>query len=43
MPYEKEPGAYWLFYLVHRRTPYEGAELRATREEAVTEFTERGL
>jgi putative phosphoesterase len=43
MPYEKEPGAYWLFDLVHRRTPYEGAELRATREEAVTEFTERGL
>jgi putative phosphoesterase len=43
MPYEKEPGAYWLLDLVHRRTPYEGAELKATREEAVTEFTERGL
>jgi predicted phosphodiesterase len=43
MPYEEEPGAYWLLNLVHRRTPYEGAELKATREEAVTEFTERGL
>jgi predicted phosphodiesterase len=43
MPYEEEPGAYWLLDLAHRRTPYEGAELRATREEAVTEFTERGL
>jgi predicted phosphodiesterase len=42
-PYEKEPGAYWLLDLVHRRTPYEGAELRTTREEALTEFTERGL
>ena len=43
MAYEDEPGAYWLLGLVHRRTPYEGAELKATREEAVTEFTERGL
>jgi putative phosphoesterase len=43
MPYEEEPGAYWLLDLVHRRTPYEGAELKATREEAATEFTERGL
>jgi putative phosphoesterase len=43
MPYEEEPGAYWLLDLVHRRTPYEGAELKATREEAVSEFTERGL
>jgi putative phosphoesterase len=43
MPYEDEPGAYWLFDLAHRRTPYEGAELKATREEAVSEFTERGL
>jgi putative phosphoesterase len=43
MPYEDEPGAYWLLDLAHRRTPYEGAELRATREEAVSEFTERGL
>jgi putative phosphoesterase len=43
MPYEDEPGAYWLLDLVHRRTPYEGAELQASREEAVSEFTERGL
>jgi putative phosphoesterase len=43
MPYEEEPGAYWLLDLAPRRTPYEGAELKATREEAVTEFTERGL
>ena len=43
MPYEEEPGAYWLLDLVHRRTPYDGAELKATREEAVAEFTERGL
>jgi putative phosphoesterase len=43
MPYEEEPGAYWLLDLVPRRTPYDGAELRATREKAVSEFTERGL
>ena len=43
MPYEDGPGAYWLLDLVHRRTPYEGAELGASREEAVSEFTERGL
>ena len=43
MPYEDEPGAYWLLDLVHQRTPYDGAELKATREEALTEFTERGL
>jgi putative phosphoesterase len=43
MPYEEEPGAYWLLDLLHRRTAYEGAELKATREEAVAEFTERGL
>jgi hypothetical protein len=43
MPYEEEPGAYWLLDLAHRRTPYDGAELTATREEAVAEFTERGL
>jgi putative phosphoesterase len=42
-PYEDEPGAYWLLDLVHQRTPYAGAELKATREEAVAEFTERGL
>jgi putative phosphoesterase len=43
MPYEEEPGAYWLLDLEHRRTPYDGAELKASREEAVAEFTERGL
>jgi putative phosphoesterase len=43
MPYEEEPGAYWLLDLAHRCTPYDGAELKATREEAVAEFTERGL
>jgi predicted phosphodiesterase len=43
MAYEDEPGAYWLLDLDHRRTPYEGADLKATREEAVSEFTERGL
>ena len=43
MPYEEVPGAYWLLDLVHRRTTYEGAELKASREDAVAEFTERGL
>jgi putative phosphoesterase len=43
MPYEEEPGAYWLLDLEHQRTLYDGAELKATREEAVAEFTERGL
>lgn len=43
IPYEDEPGAYWLLDLVHRRTPYEGAKLTASREDAVAEFTERGL
>lgn len=42
-PYEAEPGAYWTLDLVHRRTSYPGATLEATREEAVAEFTERGL
>ena len=43
MPYEEEAGAYWTLDLVHRRTPYDGAVLQASREEAVAEFTERGL
>jgi len=43
MPYEDEAGAYWLLDHVHRRTPYEGAKLQHTREEAVSEFTKRGL
>src|SRR5262249_865064 len=42
-PYEDEPGAYWLLDLVQRRTPYDGAALTASREDAVAEFTERGL
>jgi len=42
-PYEAEPGAYWLLDLVHRRTPYDGAKRTASHEEAVAEFTERGL
>jgi len=43
MPYEEEPGAYWLLDLEHRRAAYDGAELKASREEAVAEFTARGL
>jgi putative phosphoesterase len=43
MPYEDEPGAYWTLDLVHRRTPYAGATLESTREEAVAFFTDRGL
>jgi putative phosphoesterase len=44
MPYEDEPGAYWLLDLEHRRTSYPGATLAdTTREEAVSHFTEIGL
>jgi putative phosphoesterase len=43
MPYEEEPGAYWLLDLEHRRTPYDGAVLAASREDALSQFTERGL
>jgi putative phosphoesterase len=43
MPYEDEPGAYWMLDLAHRRTPYDGAVLAASREDALSEFTERGL
>ena len=43
MPYEDEPGAYWMLDLEHRRTPYDGATLQAPREEALAEFTDRGL
>jgi putative phosphoesterase len=43
MPYEDEPGAYWTLDLEHRRTPYEGATLQASRDEALAEFTDRGL
>jgi putative phosphoesterase len=42
-PYEDEPGAYWTLDLVHRRTPYAGAELKASREEMLARFTELGL
>jgi putative phosphoesterase len=43
MPYEQEPGAYWLLDLAPRHTPYEGATLQASRAEALAEFTDRGL
>jgi putative phosphoesterase len=43
MPYEDEPGAYWTLDLEHRFTPYEGATLLTSREDAVAEFTNRGL
>ena len=43
IPYEAEPGAYWTLDLVHRRTPYEGATLQGSRDEALATFTERGL
>jgi len=43
MPYEENAGAYWLLDLEHRFTPYEGAELKASREEAVGHFTDIGL
>jgi putative phosphoesterase len=43
MPYEDEPGAYWTLDLEHRRTPYDDAVLTAAREQALAEFTERGL
>ncbi|HET8528260.1 MAG TPA: metallophosphoesterase family protein [Gaiellaceae bacterium] len=43
MPYEEEPGAYWTLDLEHRFTPYGGATVRTTRDEALELFTERGL
>jgi putative phosphoesterase len=43
MPYEDEPGAYWRLDLEPRRTEYDGAELTASREEAVGHFTDIGL
>ena len=42
-PYERQPGASWTLDLVHRRTPYDGAVLLGTRDEAPATFTERGL
>jgi putative phosphoesterase len=43
MPYENDPGAYWTLDLVHRRTPYDGAVLLGSRDEALATFTARGL
>ena len=43
MAYEDESGAYWTLDLEHRHTPYEGARITTSREDAVAEFTERGL
>jgi putative phosphoesterase len=44
MPYDDEPGAYWLLDLEHRRTAYDGQPpASASREEALAAFTERGL
>ena len=44
MPYEDAPGAYWTLDLEPRRTPHGGPSLaEASREEALVEFTERGL
>jgi putative phosphoesterase len=39
IPYEDEPGAYWLLDLEHRRTAYDGAPASpSTREEATAFF-----
>ena len=44
MPYEDEPGAYWLLDLEHRRTEYDGAPApEQSRDEVVAHFTQRGL
>jgi hypothetical protein len=44
MPYEDEPGAYWLLDLEHRRTTYDGASPSSPgRAEVLRQFTERGL
>jgi putative phosphoesterase len=44
MPYENEPGAYWMLDLDHRRTDYDGAAPSApSRDEALAQFTDRGL
>ncbi len=42
-PFEEKPGAYWMLDLEHRFTPYDGATLQRSREDALTLFTERGL
>jgi putative phosphoesterase len=44
MPYENEPGAYWLLDLEHRRTGYDGAVLaESSRDEVLAKFTGLGL
>jgi putative phosphoesterase len=44
MPYENEPGAYWLLDLEHRRTDYDGAVLaESSRDEVLAKFTGLGL
>lgn len=43
MPYEDAPGAYWTLDLAHRRTAVPGAGPTASREEALAQFTARGL
>jgi putative phosphoesterase len=44
MPYENEPGAYWMLDLEHRRTGYDGAVLaESSRDEVLAQFTGRGL
>jgi putative phosphoesterase len=43
-PYEDEPGAYWTLDLEHRRTEYaDPPAARLSRDEAIEQFTERGL
>jgi putative phosphoesterase len=44
MPYENEPGAYWMLDLEHRRTDYDGAvPSEPSRDDVLAQFTERGL
>ncbi len=44
MPYENEPGAYWMLDLEHRRTTYDGAApSEPSRDEVLAQFTGRGL
>jgi putative phosphoesterase len=44
MPYDDEPGAYWLLDLEHRHTPYDGAQpAEQSRAEVLEYFTGLGL
>jgi putative phosphoesterase len=44
LPYDDEPGAYWLLDFEHRRTDYDGAPApEQSRDEVVADFTQRGL